>query len=206
VKVVTTWIDAVRMGEVGAEDRLVVAVAQLSRPLQELAEALDRRRRPHPGASSPGEQRQLDRFRALLRERDVSDAVEADAIMDRAALLVIDAVEDASPHSQISRALLEGTIVHAGDGQRAVGILRAEVRRHARQRTGDQLGGWVAALRGGGVRLVEDPDGASAPAARPMMRRSIATATGSSPGQVNYPCPPWGLICRHCRLVISQTG
>jgi hypothetical protein len=100
VKVVTTWIDAVRMGEVGAEDRLVVAVAQLSRPLQELAEALDRRRRPHPGASSPGEQRQLDRFRALLRERDVSDAVEADAIMDRAALLVIDAVEDASPHSR----------------------------------------------------------------------------------------------------------
>jgi hypothetical protein len=160
VKVVATWIDAVRMGAMKAEDRLVVAVAQLSRPLQELAEALDRRRRPHSGAPSPGEQRQLDRFKALLQDRDVSDDVEANAIMDRVALLVIDAVEDTSPHSQISRALLEGTIVHAGDGQRAVGILRAEVRRHARRRTGDQLGGWMAALRAGEVRLVEDPDGA----------------------------------------------
>jgi NACHT domain-containing protein len=160
VKVVATWIDAMRMGEVAADDRLAVAVARLSRPLHELAEALDRRRRPHPSAPSPGERRQLDRFRALLRERGVSDEVEAEAIMGRAALLVIDAVDGASPHSQISRALLEGTVVHAGDGQRAVGILRAEVRRHARQRTGDQLGGWVAALRRGGVRLVEDPEGA----------------------------------------------
>ncbi len=159
-KVVTTWIDAVRSGEVAAEDRLVLVVAQLSGPLQGLAGALDRRRQPHPGAPSPGEQRQLDRFRALLQERGVNDEVEADAIMDRVALLVIDAVEDTSPHSQISAALLEGTIARAGDGQRAVGILRAEVRRHARQRTGDQLGGWVAALRRGGVRLVEDPDGA----------------------------------------------
>jgi hypothetical protein len=80
--------------------------------------------------------------------------------MDRAALLVIDAAEDTSPDSKMTTALLEGTVVHAGDGQRAIGILRAEVRRHARRRTGDQLGGWIAALRGGGVRLVGDPDGA----------------------------------------------
>jgi NACHT domain len=152
---VTQW--AGQIAHLRPSDRVGLATAQPKGPVKELAAALERRRRPVPGPFPPGEEKALAAVRARL-PADTSEQITERAL----GAAIVMAVASSSPSDEGFRSaanMLDGTVVPAGSGSRAIAALQHAFQQQAAAGTGSSLDEWLQVLTEAGLEVIADADG-----------------------------------------------
>ena len=145
-------------------DRLGLATAYPRGPVRLLGAALDRRRRLIPGPFPPGEQKAL----AAVRDRLPQGTEEAvsERILDAALVMTVTAESALDPDFRQAASLLEGAVVPAGSGSKAIDVLQQAFRRQAVAGTGSGIDEWLQILAAAGLEVFPDADGPAGPRRR----------------------------------------
>jgi hypothetical protein len=171
-EVVGQWLRAVRDPDFRPADDLLAAVGgELSKDVQALALALDRRR-ANAAIFSVAERRALARVEASLRAEGASE-LETDLALSRAVLLLMQVETLGQEHSERGRLLLDGHVVGKGEGTKAWRELVAIAGDMARLRLGRSIAAWLEELRKREIPLTID---AAASRAGYLARRREAVA------------------------------
>jgi hypothetical protein len=154
---VSQWVRQVSDLQPG--DMIGLATAEPEGPVKHLGPALDRRRRSVPGPFTPGEEKALTAVRARLPTG--TSAQSAERVLD-AAIVITVAVS--SPRDEGFRSvanLLDGTVVPAGSGSKAIAALQRAFQEQAAAGTGSALDEWLQILAEAGLNVIPDADGAA---------------------------------------------
>lgn len=154
VETVGQWL--LQVGELRDGDRLVLAVAEPKGNVRALGDAL-RRRRAAPGSVyTASETKALNALRA--RMKDASAEVQ-ERVLDAAVVLTVDAGQAGRPHRDLASAMLEGSVVAAGDGAAAISHLEALLHTQAGSAYSGDVESWVRHLGDLGVVVYADRKG-----------------------------------------------
>lgn len=140
-------------------DRLVIVSGSIPGPIRDLKEALRRQRDPFSGAMSKAQATALRRFEPLLQGLN---RVHRARLLDCLTIWHCDAEEQDGDAAERAAALLDGTIVPHGMGQRAFQALVAKAREIARLRSGLDADGLIDCLKEADIELTDDASGARA--------------------------------------------
>jgi hypothetical protein len=155
VATVAQWTGQVPMLRPG--DRIGLATAEPSRVVRDLGLALDRRRQLVAGIIPPGEKRAIEAVRSRMPAG--VPALIAEQVLDAAIVMV---VASSGPRDEGFRSvanLLDGTVVPAGSGSKAVRELQGAFQRQAAAGTGSGLDDWIRILGEADVDVFPDADG-----------------------------------------------
>jgi hypothetical protein len=156
-KAVRQWVGAGKGILDPNKDRLVIVTGQMSDPMRHLQRALSRQRMAISGAPTPKEMEILQHVEGLLYELNAS---QRKLVLKCAAIweLSVEEIQDGDAQHAIS--YLQGIVAtgSATDAQRAWNSLTGVAGYTARRRGGHDLSGWLAALRGEGVRMSGNGD------------------------------------------------
>jgi hypothetical protein len=140
-------------------DMIGLATAEPEGPVKDLGSALDRCRRPVPGSFTPGEDRALAAVRARLPTGTSTQTAER---VLGAAIVMTVAVSSRRDQGFRSVAnLLDGTVVPAGSGSKAIAALQRAFQEQAAAGTGSGLDEWLQILTEAGLNVIPDADGAA---------------------------------------------
>ncbi|MFJ2960183.1 NACHT domain-containing protein [Streptomyces sp. NPDC087270] len=152
------WCASIKAGECTQRDELLLMVATAPPNLQQLAEALNMRRR---GASlTPDARSALDVLVQRAEKRGL-DAVAVARLLDAAKVCIVDAREG-GPQEATGAACLNAAVVKPGHGMAAFRALRAAAHALAAARAPSDAAVWQGWLREARLPLVADADGALA--------------------------------------------
>lgn len=151
---VAQWCEQAQ-GGMGDEDRLVIATGKASKPILNLAAALNRRRDPLAGLPSAVEKKSLAVLEAHLSGLEAS---VRERLLDHASILVLDIEHEGSGDAGVAIEMLNGSVVKSGQGQRAFRCIRDRIRTAAVARSGLSLDGMLDALREAGLELISDSE------------------------------------------------
>jgi hypothetical protein len=143
---------AVRSG-LRVEDRLVLACARPTRPVERLQTVLDRRRHAAAGAPTRLEQQAWDAFSRLAHRSGIT-VEELEKLASHLVIWPTDPTADVGEAMLVAR--LEGHVVASGQGLNAARDLSDEVRALARLRAGSDAVQLAQALERRGRTLVGD--------------------------------------------------
>jgi hypothetical protein len=175
--VVEQWAASIRDGSVAPGDALVLAVANLTRPLRHLREALRRRRDANSGNLTGAQQTELARLEGQVRAiaPDFAQAV-VNRMLDAAVVWYVDAADAEntvhgapvdSPDAQLGAAML-GAVYAPAHCPRAMAALTTAARSFAQLRSGAVTKEWLAVLRRAHIPMSEHP--ADVPATQQLAR------------------------------------
>jgi hypothetical protein len=152
---VTQWaaqVQALRDG-----DRMALATGRAKGKVRALGPALARRRNVHAAGPSQAEREAL---RALLGTLPAGLAPQArEQLLDAAVVMEVSAEAPVDGGFREAARLLEGVIVPAGQGSRAMQALQRAFHGQAALRLGSGLDEWLRVLSDAGVIVLSDPDG-----------------------------------------------
>jgi len=156
-KTVDQWVAAVKQGDVGADDSVVLVTRRAKGLLVHLNAALARRRNPDAQEPGPNEQRALD---ALLNAVDDRlDDRQLDLLLD-AAIVIELAVENKNDAAFREAArLLEGSVVPVGQGLAAMNSLQHHFQSLGASRWASNRDRWREVLREANLELLSDLSG-----------------------------------------------
>lgn len=153
-------------------DRLGLATAYPRGPVRLLGAALERRRRLIPGPFPPGEQKALAAVRDCLPQ-GTEEAV-SERILDAALVMTVTAESALDPDFRQAASLLEGAVVPAGSGSKAIDVLEQAFRRQAVAGTGSGIDEWLQILADAGLEVFPDADGPAGPRRRAELDAILA--------------------------------
>jgi hypothetical protein len=152
---VTQWaaqVHALRDG-----DRMALATARVKGKVRALGPALARRRSMHAAGPSPAEREALW---ALVDTLPAGLAAQArERLLDAAVVMEVSAETPVDGGFREAARLLEGVIVPAGQGSRAMQALQRAFHAQAALRSGSGLDEWLRVLADAGLAVLPDPDG-----------------------------------------------
>jgi hypothetical protein len=152
---VTQWaaqVQALRDG-----DRMALATGRVKGKVRALGPALARRRSMHAAGPSPVEREAL---RALLDALPAGLAKQArERLLDAAVVMEVSAETPVHGGFREAGRLLEGVIVPAGQGSRAMQALQRAFHEQAALRSGSGLDEWLRVLADAGLVVLSDPNG-----------------------------------------------
>jgi hypothetical protein len=152
---VTQWAAQVQALRVG--DRLALATGKPKGKVRALGPALARRRNPHAAGPSQAEREALA---ALLDTLPAGLAGQAhERLLDAAVVMEVSAETPVDGGFREAARLLEGVIVPAGQGSRAMQALQRAFHEQAALRSGSGLDDWLRVLADAGLVVLSDPDG-----------------------------------------------
>lgn len=140
-------------------DRLIIVSGSASGPIRDLKEALRRQRDPFSGAMSDAQATALSRFEPLLEGLNQTHRAQ---LLDCLTIWHCDAEERDGGDAERAAALLDGSIVPHGMGQRAFQALVTKAREIARLRSGLDVDGLIDCLKEADIELTDDASGARA--------------------------------------------
>ena len=152
---VAQWVGQVDQLQPG--DKVGLATAEPKGDVRRLGEALDRRRRPVPGPFPPGEVRALDAVRARLPAGTPENT--ATRVLDAAIVMPVAASTARDDGFRYAAVLLDGRVVPAGSGSRAVAALQHAFQVQAAAGTGSGLDEWLQILADSGLEVIPEADG-----------------------------------------------
>lgn len=138
-------------------DRIGLVTAEPHGPVRDLGAALDRRRQSVPGLFPPREQRAIDAVRSAM-PADLATGI-TDQVLDAATVLTVAASGPRDEGFRSVASLLDGTVVPARSGSKAVGELQKAFQRQAAAGTGSGLDDWLGILAGAGLEVFPDAEG-----------------------------------------------
>jgi NACHT domain len=154
-KTLDQWIEQCS-GDPLDHDTALIAVAQTAtRDVIHLADALEAQRDPHAAALTSAQLSALKKLKAELRKR--APAV-ADMIFARCSIWVQD-FSRGGPAALAAVGLLDGNVVTQGQGDAAFAVLAGAHQERAARRSGLDLNGWIAALRGAHLHVIANSAG-----------------------------------------------
>ncbi|MDQ3913805.1 MAG: hypothetical protein M3285_02765 [Actinomycetota bacterium] len=149
-KVVAQWVSAVRSGEYGENDKLVLAAGRVSGPLRILGDALRRRRRNSDAELLPNEKKALDRLRRHAVSTGWLDILEEVT----ASAMVVELEVESVAHSAFREAAraLDGVVVERGSGLAAMNALARFFHTEGARSGASGADDWLRVLDQAGVR------------------------------------------------------
>ncbi|WP_436531741.1 NACHT domain-containing protein [Actinoplanes sp. HUAS TT8] len=177
---VDQWV--AQAGSLGPGDMLVLAAAELKGDIKALPAALARRREAPGTPMEAAEKRALTALVSKINAA-TSDRAVAERVLDAAVVLTVDAVRSGDPGFELAAALLENTLVPAGDGPAAVRALSEAFHTQAANAYASTLDDWVR-LIGATITVYADGQGSPGATARACQiavdsyRRRLATEAG----------------------------
>lgn len=138
-------------------DKVGLATAQAKGDVRYLGQALDRGRRAVPGQFPPGEARALDAVRARLPAGTPESTTAR--VLDAAVVMEVAASTARDEGFRFAAVLLDGRVVPAGSGSRAVAVLQHAFQEQAAAGTGSDLDEWLQILADAGVEVIPEGDG-----------------------------------------------
>ena len=155
--VVSQWRRALREENLDREkDRLVLAVAKETGPLNHLKNALERKRSPGSGASSSDEAEAYAKLEAHLGDLTAEERL---LLAQTVVILFPDVESVAGVHAGVAQAWMDGFVVPFGKGRGAWLALTAVAREKASRRLSGTMAEWMRWLRESDVPLVSDRNG-----------------------------------------------
>ena len=136
--VVNQWSQAVREGIDPTTTRLILAAGSISGPVNDLAKALERRRRRVTTDVTGAESAAINRLEAALTDLDDE---QKQILMSSATILELDVEEQSGAHAQAAIGLIAGTVVEPRAASTAWDHLTAHAWRLARRRYGELMEG-----------------------------------------------------------------
>jgi energy-coupling factor transporter ATP-binding protein EcfA2 len=155
-KAVAQWVAYTSDNE-GELPPMVLAASTMSTPVEDLRDALDRRRDPHAGLPSPAERDALAKLEAWLAGQGLTQSA-IERILQAASIVEFNPVHG----REYGRLLLDAHVVTNGQGRQAVDVLVAKFRAAAEARSGADLDGWISWLREAILTLTVDAHGSRA--------------------------------------------
>ncbi|WNZ60946.1 hypothetical protein QEG98_34300 [Myxococcus sp. MxC21-1] len=155
--VVLQWRKALREGVLDKRrDRLVLAVAKETGPLNHLKKALERHGAPGSGAPSSDETEAYEKLEAHLGDLTAEERL----LLSQTVVLLFPDVESvAGADAGVAQALMDGFVVPLCLGPRAWESLTSTAREKASRRLSGTVAQWVEWLRESDVPLVSDREG-----------------------------------------------
>ena len=152
---VTQW--AAQVQALGDGDRLGLATGKMKGKVRALGPALVRRRNPHAAGPSRAE---MDALTALLDTLPAGLSIQArERLIDAAIVMEASAETPADGGFREAARLLEGVIVPAGQGSRAMQALQRAFQEQAALRSGSGLDDWLRVLADAELVVLSDPNG-----------------------------------------------
>jgi NACHT domain len=152
---VTQW--AAQVQALGDGDRLALATGRPKGKVRTLSPALARRRNLHAAGPSRAEREALT---ALVDALPAALDPEArERVLDAAVVMQVSAETPADGGFREAARLLEGVIVPAGQGSRAMQALQRAFQEQAALRSGSGLDDWLRVLADAGLVVLSDPNG-----------------------------------------------
>jgi hypothetical protein len=152
---VTQWVAQAQT--LGDGDRLALPTRQPKGKVRTLGPALARRRNPHAARPSRAEREALA---ALLDSLPPGLALEMrERLLEAAVVIEVSAETPADGGFREAARLLEGVIVPAGQGSRAMQVLQRAFQEQAALRSGSGLDEWLRVLADAGLVVLSDPNG-----------------------------------------------
>jgi len=153
-----------QLPSLGPGDRVGLATAEPLGPVRHLAAALERRSRAVRGQFTPDEQ---DAPVAVADKLPPEMPAEARSRLLDSAVVMCVAVGSSRAAGFASAAnLLDGTVVPAGSGTKAVKVLRDAFHEQAASGAGSCLDDWLQILAGAGLQVYADAEGPAGPRRR----------------------------------------
>jgi hypothetical protein len=138
-------------------DRLALATRKMKGKVRALGPALARRRNMYAAGPSPAEREALG---ALLDTLPAGLATQArERLLDAAVVMEVSAETPVDGGFREAARLLEGVIVPAGQGSRAMQALQRALHEQAALRSGSGLDEWLRVLADAGLVVLSDPNG-----------------------------------------------
>jgi NACHT domain len=152
---VTQWVAQAQA--LGDSDRLALATGKPKGKVRALGSALVRRRNAHAAGPSPAEREALAALLDALPSRLTAKARER--LLDAAVVMEVSAETPVDWGFREAARLLEGVIVPAGQGSRAMQALQRAFQEQAALRSGSGLDDWLRVLADAGLVVLSDPNG-----------------------------------------------
>lgn len=143
--------------DLGAADRVVVAVRRAGGGLQLAGEAMSLRENDSQAILSPKQTKALADFHSRL---SAVAGTRTDELLAAARVMSINAEAVGQGDANAAAARLEGTIVRAESGPAAFAALQSFFWSAASKRVTTRAQDWVRAITDAGIDVLEDPDGA----------------------------------------------
>jgi NACHT domain len=156
---VTQW--AGQVAHLRPGDRIGLATGEPKGVVRALGAALDRRRRPVPGPFTAREEKALAAVRARLPVGTPEDITER--VLDAAIVMTVAVSGPGEEGFRSAANLVDGTVVRAGSGSKAVAALQHAFQQQAAAGTGSGLDEWLQILADAGVEVISDADGTDGP-------------------------------------------
>ncbi len=159
---VEQWV--AQAGALNPGDMLVLASAELKGDVKELPAALARRRQARDTPMRAAEKRAL----AALTEKitiAAPDPAVVGRVLDAAVVLTVNAVQSGDSGFELAAALLENTLVPAGDGPAAVRALSEAFHTQAASAYASTLDDWVRIIHDATITTYADGQGSPGAAA-----------------------------------------
>jgi NACHT domain len=153
---VTQWVAQVPALRDG--DRMALATGRVKGKVRALGPVLARRRSRHAAAPSPAEEEALRALLDALQPMDLA-AQARGRLLDAAVVMEVSAETPVDAGFSEAARLLEGVIVPAGQGSRAMQALQRAFHEQAALRSGSGLDEWLRVLADAGLVVLSDPDG-----------------------------------------------
>jgi hypothetical protein len=153
---VTQW--AAQVPTLREGDRIALAAGRVKGKVRALGPALARRKSTYAGVPSPAEREALRALLDVLQPMGLA-AQARERLLDAAVIMEVAAETPVDAGFREAARLLEGVIVPAGQGSRAIQVLQQSFQKQAVLRSGSGLDEWLRVLADAEITVLSDPDG-----------------------------------------------